>query len=87
MRRNSVGEQGFCICLLNINEDPGNAKSYEAKTFSEGWKHSFLEQKLEDLQGNDRGCSHISFFQIAFFFPPCSDYFFVLPTQIISART
>lgn len=67
MRSNSVGEQGFCICLLKINEDPRNPKNYEPKAFSEAWKHSFSEQKLEESQGSDRGCSHISFFQIVFF--------------------
>lgn len=50
MRRNSVEEQGFCICLLKSNEGLGNPKSYEPKAFSEGWKHSFAEQKLEDSQ-------------------------------------
>lgn len=85
MRRNSVGEEGFCICVLNINEDPGNLKNYEPKTFSEGWKHFFSEQELEDLQGNDRGCFHSSLFQIGFFSLHVQIFFFTYSG--FSART
>lgn len=52
MRRNGAGVQGFFICLLKINDDPGNPKSYEPKAFSEGWKYSqYSKQKLEDSHG------------------------------------
>lgn len=80
MRRNSVGEQGFCICLLNINEDSGIRRVMSPRLFQKDGNISSLNRNFKICRGMIEAASTFHYFKLVFF--PFMFRIFFLPTQI-----
>lgn len=80
MRRNCVEAPSFWVCLLKINADLGNLKSYGPKAFlfPEGRKLCSSVQKYAEIhRGNPRGL-FLDFILLFYFFNMFRKHFFFL---------